>query len=128
MNRDIAPSYKKSVGSAAERLALNYLKSKGFGHQASNVSFRQGEIDIVMEDGAVLVFVEVKFRTDDSFGGGREAITAIKRRHMMRAALAYVQHTRQTDKMMRFDVVLIGRNGVEHVPNAFEADGSCSYY
>jgi len=64
-----------------------------------------GELDIVALDGEVLVFVEVKTRTDEELGSPFEAVTRAKRRKLARAASAYIMEMEAGDRDCRFDVV-----------------------
>ena len=77
---------RHSAGRWAEQAALEYLADRGLTCLARNHRSRFGEIDLVMGDGEVLVFVEVRFRRDDRFGGGAESVTWAKRRRLLAAA------------------------------------------
>ena len=118
---------RQQIGSEGETQAHEYLKRKGYRWRASNFRTRWGEIDLVMEDGSTLVFVEVKRRLDQQFGPPEETITRAKRRHMTMAALLYVQTSGLTGRMMRFDVVTLSPAGVHHHRNAFAAAGAFYY-
>lgn len=96
----------RSRGTRVESAASAHLLRAGLQPVASNAGFRVGELDLVMRDGETLVFVEVRFRADDRFGGGAASITAAKRRKLVRAASAFlVCHPRWADAPCRFDVV-----------------------
>lgn len=85
-----------------------------------NFRARGGEIDLVMEHGEEIVFVEVRQRSDARFGSAAESITAAKRRRLISAARQYLQ--RHGDCACRFDVVAIDAAGdVQWLPNAFDA-------
>jgi putative endonuclease len=90
---------------------------------ARNYRCRAGEIDIVAEDQGTVVFVEVKERTGDSHGSAVEAVTAAKRRKIVRAAHAFAATRGLGDSPLRFDVVAIdwGPDGprVRHDAGAF---------
>ena len=62
------------TGEAKERLARSYLEHHGLTHLAHNVRCRHGEIDLVMRDADTLVFVEVRYRRSERFGGARASI------------------------------------------------------
>jgi len=62
-------------GAEAEQIALEYLVEKGLVLLTRNFSTRRGEIDLVMNDGDHLVFVEVRFRQSSTFGSAEESIT-----------------------------------------------------
>lgn len=82
-------------------------------------------MDIVARDGGTLVFVEVKTRDGRAFGGGAEAVTALKRRRMAQVALDYMMRHHLSGSRCRFDVVAIqfesGEPVIEVVQNAFDA-------
>lgn len=84
-------------------------------------------MDIVARDGATLVFVEVKTREGQAFGGGAEAVGHFKRRRMVGVALDYLARHRLVDCPCRFDVVAIqfreGGPVIEVYQNAFDASG-----
>lgn len=113
-------------GEQGESRARRYLESKGFRFVEGNFANRWGEIDLIMDDGGTLVFVEVKFRTTKSYGDPSEAITPRKQKHMERVAMMYVNQTKNFERMLRFDVVTIGPEGLNHYKNAFFASGT--YY
>lgn len=119
---------KAAPGQAGEEAAAAYLEGQGLVILARNVRCRVGEIDIVAREGASVVFVEVKERRGASHGGGLEAVTAGKRRRLVRAALWYAQRERLGEQPMRFDVVAVERQPdgtarLRHERAAFDADG-----
>jgi putative endonuclease len=94
-------------GQSGEDLACGYLERLGMHVLVRNFRCRVGEIDIVALDGDTLVFVEVKERRSDSHGAAVEAVTAEKRRRVVRAARVYAAAHRLTEAPLRFDVVAI---------------------
>ena len=82
-------------GEDAEAACSHYLKSRGLKLVNRNFSCRFGEIDIIMLDNNILVFVEVRFRKNNNFGGGLESITTEKQRKLRRTAELYLQQNRQ---------------------------------
>ncbi len=113
---------KRRLGSAYEAMAVEYLKGKGCFILARNFRCRQGELDIVARDGRYLVFVEVKYRRDSSFGDPLEAVDAKKQRRICAAASYFCQcNGYGGEEPCRFDVVAIdGRNELTHLEHAFE--------
>ena len=91
-------------GKDAEAACCDYLKSRGLKLVEKNFSCRLGEIDIIMTDKNVLVFVEVRFRKNNNFGGGLESITVAKQKKLRKTAELYLQKNNQY-KNARFDVV-----------------------
>jgi putative endonuclease len=90
-----------------------------------------GEIDLVAEEGRILVFVEVKVRLNDRFGGPAAAITSAKQARIARLAQQYVMSRRLGERPCRFDVVLIWGDDpktrrIELLPGAFDAPANRS--
>lgn len=110
-------SYQKGVD--GEAAALAYLKNKGMAPLEMRYHSRFGEIDLVMEDGDALVFVEVKSRPKGQMGDGACAVTPQKQRRLIKTALCYLAE-HPTDRVARFDVVELTQNGIQHIINAFE--------
>ncbi len=96
-------------GEDAEAACCRYLKSQGLKLLSTNFSCRAGEIDIIMLDKKMLVFVEVRFRKNNLFGGGLESITPSKQLKLRKTAEFYLQQNTQY-KNARFDVVSMSKN------------------
>lgn len=107
-------------GEAAEALAADFLQRRGLVILARNYRCRFGEIDLVARNGEMLVFVEVRARRSEAFGGAAGSITAAKRRRLVAAARHYLA-THRVDRACRFDVVLVrgAEQQVEWLPDAF---------
>ena len=109
------------VGKTAEDAALAYLMDQGLRLVKRNYSCRAGEIDLIMRDGAQIVFVEVRYRTRNDFGSALESVTAAKQRKLIITAQHYLQQSGSA-LACRFDVVGMGQDRkVQWVRNAFEA-------
>jgi putative endonuclease len=109
-----------AVGDAKERLARAYLERHGLVHVAHNVRCRHGEIDLVMHDGGTLVFVEVRYRRSERFGGAVASIDQRKRARLAAAAGYYLQR-HPSPLPCRFDVVAIGADDrVDWIRHAFD--------
>lgn len=110
------------TGKKGEEIALQYLKSKGYTILDQNWRNSRYEIDIVAKEGNIIVIVEVKTRSANSMVDALMAIDVNKRRHLMRAANAYV-FAKKLMEEVRFDIITIGMGGkspeILHVPNAF---------
>ena len=91
-------------GKEAEAACCDYLKSRGLKLVEKNFSCRLGEIDIIMTNKNVLVFIEVRFRKNNNFGDGLESITVAKQKKLRKTAELYLQQNNQY-KNARFDVV-----------------------
>lgn len=107
-------------GAAQETLALAQLEAAGLQLLARNVASRVGELDLVMQDGDVLVFVEVRSRTSSRFGGAAASVTVAKQQRLARAAQVFLKTTwRGPLPRCRFDVVAISPEGVDWLRDAF---------
>ncbi|HZX80283.1 MAG TPA: YraN family protein [Lysobacter sp.] len=96
----------RARGARIEAAAQRHLMQAGLSPVAANANYRFGELDLVMRDGATLVFVEVRYRADDRFGGGAQSITQAKRRKLLQAANAFLgAHPRWAEAPCRFDVI-----------------------
>jgi len=87
-----------------------------------------GELDLVAEDGGVLVFVEVKARRTGEFGGAIEAVHHHKRKKLIQLASLFLARHHLGGRPCRFDIVLLqgaeARTAqIEHIQNAFEVPG-----
>lgn len=93
-------------GAAAEALACDYLRAQGLVVTARNYRCRFGEIDIVAREGSTLVFIEVRRRRSEAFGGAASSITRSKRRRILTAARYYLARLKAAPPC-RFDALLI---------------------
>ncbi len=114
-----------ALGEAYEAMACSHLQSAGLSLLTRNFSTRFGELDLVMRDRDVLVFVEVRYRARSRFGGGAESITAAKRARLSTAAEQFRQaHPRLNALPCRFDVVAMTGDAaaprIEWLRNAFD--------
>jgi putative endonuclease len=111
-----------SRGAEAEALAERFLIEQGLRVLQRNYRCRGGEIDLICENGATLVFVEVRLRASSSFGGASASITASKRRRILVAARHYLAGKRE--RPCRFDAVLLtalDAGTIEWLRGAFDA-------
>lgn len=111
---------KTEVGQAAEARAAAYLAGQGLGLVARNWRCRGGEIDLILWDGPVLVFVEVRARRGAGFGGAAASITAAKQARLLRAAQLYLAGLERLPAC-RFDAVLIEGEDLTWLRDAFQA-------
>lgn len=109
----------QAVGAAMERLAEAFLIRQGLRFVARNQRCRYGEIDLILRDAAVLVFVEVRFRRATRFGSPAETVDSHKQRRLIAAARYYLQRHPST-LPCRFDVVAItDQNQIRWIKQAF---------
>jgi len=112
----------RGAGGAAEAAAAQFLARQGLTLTCSNYRCRMGEIDLVLQDGPTIVFVEVRLRTNPAFGGAAESIGPRKRARIIAAARHYLAG--KPELPCRFDVVLLDRLDpprIEWIRDAFSA-------
>lgn len=96
----------RGTGAAFEQRALTHLQGAGLRLVARNFLTRFGELDLVMRDAEMLVFVEVRYRRARGFGGGAASVGAGKREKLIRAAQGFLQaHPQCSELPCRFDVI-----------------------
>ena len=110
-------------GAQAERWAAEYLQQQGLKPVTQNYRSHFGEIDLIMQDGVTLVFIEVRQRSSTRFGGAAASIDHHKQQRLIRTAQHYLANLGRIPPC-RFDVVLMddadGLNA-EWLKNAFDA-------
>ncbi|CAK9886109.1 MAG: hypothetical protein XXXJIFNMEKO3_02533 [Candidatus Erwinia impunctatus] len=110
-------------GRDAEQRARLWLERAGLCFIAANVCYRVGELDLIMRDKHIWVFVEVRYRRDNSFGGALSSVTLGKQKKLLQAAALWLCQRgacfSTTD--CRFDIVAITGTDVEWLKNAFTA-------
>jgi putative endonuclease len=123
-----------TLGNRGEDAAARFLIGLGYkiiDHQSRG---RFGEIDLIANDGDVIVFVEVKTRSSIAAGDPTEAVTVAKQRKITQSALAYLRRRGWLNRRTRFDVVaVLWANSneaptVRHYKHAFEATGFGQLY
>ena len=112
---------RKRLGALGENLAEDFLRKKGFRSIARNHTNTFGELDLVMQDGEEVVFVEVKTRQDLSHGYPEEAVTSEKLLHIARAGEAFLKKQCWEEKRFRIDVVAVQLTGDDPQIDHFEA-------
>ena len=119
----------KKLGIEGENLAVEYLQFAGYEVITKNYrAGREAEIDIIAKSNDVLIFVEVKTRSNDKCGTPAESVDIRKQKKIITAAMKYLQENNLFDNACRFDVIEIyaksGKNmsnwKVHHIKNAFE--------
>lgn len=118
--------YNKVLGNCGEDAAVKFLKKNGYSILERNFNIRGGEIDIIAQKGDYVVFVEVKTRSTDDYGGGLNAITYAKQQHLIKTAQTYL--LTRGECSARFDVIVVNghmdgkkfkMSSIEHIENAF---------
>ncbi len=96
-------------GSEAEEIAVSYLQRQQLVLVARNYRCRFGEIDLIMCDGETLVFIEVRMRTSEKYGGAAASITSTKQAKILHTARYYLAEL-NIESPCRFDVLLLSGN------------------
>ena len=107
------------AGSASEERAAEFLARRGLAIVSRNYRTRLGEVDLVAREGDVLVFVEVRMRAADRFGGALASITPRKQRRIAAAASMFLRSFRRPPRC-RFDVVALDGDAIRWLRGAFE--------
>ena len=117
---------RQQAGDAAEQAACARLAAAGCRILARNVRYREGESDIVADDHGTLLFVEVRMRRGDGFGGAGGSVDAFKQRRIVTAARHYLAQRYGAGASLppcRFDVITADGDGIrDWIRNAFTAD------
>lgn len=112
-----------SLGSLAEQSAERYLRRQGLVLVERNFRSRFGEIDLIMQDQAALVFVEVRLRGNPNYGGAAASIDAHKQQRIIRTAQQFLAGLGHIPPC-RFDAVLMDDaqgERLQWLKNAFDA-------
>jgi putative endonuclease len=108
---------KQATGAAGENRAAEYLAARGMRVVERNFRVRGGEIDVICRDGNAIVFVEVRVRSGNEFGGAAASITVTKQARIVLAARHWL--SRHGERPCRFDCVLIQDGRLEWIKDAF---------
>lgn len=107
------------VGRFGESIAEQYLTKQKYKIVDRNFYCHYGEIDLIVWDGESVIFVEVKSRKDDKYGMPREAVNWRKQQKIVKCATYWLYKNKQTGVPVRFDVIEILGNNVNHIKDAF---------
>jgi len=113
---------RRELGNLGEERVAGYLRRNGYEILERNYRFSGREIDIIARAGEVIVFVEVKKRSQDRWGTGAEAVDYRKRRRILGVAAHYLAEKSLTGVNARFDVASLDGPSMEYIENAFQAD------
>jgi putative endonuclease len=118
-------SNRRLLGRWGEKYCERFLRQKGFTTIARNFTCKLGEIDLIVTDSeSIIVFVEVRTKTDESYTTAQETVTPRKQMRLIRTAKYFLKTYKVKDRPLRFDVVavVLGRKGrpqIRHYENAF---------
>ena len=119
---------RRALGDFGERVAVAHLEAKGYRILATKFRVREGEVDIVAQQGEVVAFVEVKTRRGDAMGSALEAIDRAKARRLLLVADSYAQEHPELPEGRRIDLIAIDLDGggrvvsVQHIESAVEEE------
>ncbi len=112
--------YNRRLGAKGERAVARFLKKSGYEILERNFKCKLGEVDIIAQKGDVIAFVEVKTRTGDYFGEPNEAVDGLrKERYKNTAKFYFYSKQKPMDVTVRFDIVEVTPQGINHIENAF---------
>ena len=115
----------KAIGAVTEQFAKQYLIQQGLTFVDENIHCRQGEIDLIMKDDDLLIFIEVKYRKNSHFGGAIAAVSNVKQNKIKHSATFYLHkmNLNEYNTPCRFDVIAlegdINQPQVTWLKNAF---------
>ncbi|MDQ1439049.1 MAG: putative endonuclease [Acidimicrobiaceae bacterium] len=113
-------SARRALGLSGEDMAAAWYEAKGFEVLARNWRCREGELDLIVRDGRMYVFCEVKARTSDAFGVAAEAVTHDKQQRLRRLAARWLESDAPAlAREIRFDVAAVTDGRLEVLEGAF---------
>ncbi|MCX6170043.1 MAG: YraN family protein [Ignavibacteriales bacterium] len=115
---------KRKTGNYGEDLACKFLQQLGYQIVERNYFYGHGEIDIIVKDKDELVFIEVKYRTNDEYGPPELSISKGKQKLIRRTAEAYLFDKKISEQNCRIDLIAIlhlkdEKPKINHIKNAF---------
>ena len=117
-------AFHNQLGEEGEKIAIQYLKSKGYIIHHTNWRMSHLEIDIIAENNEELVFVEVKTRSSNQFGEPEDAVDFQKEKDLIRLADVYLENL-QLEVLSRFDIIAIilndSESNITHFEDAFSS-------
>ncbi|MBN2185911.1 MAG: YraN family protein [Dehalococcoidia bacterium] len=117
---------RQEVGKLGEQLARKFLKKRGYRVRETNFHCREGEVDIIAQQGDYLVFIEVRTKSSLDFGSPEESITRNKKEKLIATALTYINTHSKLPPLWRIDVVALELDNkgkakrIELIENAIE--------
>ncbi len=117
-------SEHNKLGEEGEERARHFLVSNSYKILELNWRYNHKEIDIIAELNDYIVVIEVKTRSSDFFDDITTVITNKKKRYLIEATEAYIEKHNIT-KEIRFDLIFISNNNIEHIEEAFNSFDVC---
>lgn len=117
---------RQTIGKYSEQQAKDYLIAQGLQLLTANFRSYSGEIDLIMQDKNIIVFVEVRTRNRTDYGSALESVTRNKQHKIIKTAEYFLQQKKLLYKVLcRFDIITIESNRepkLQWIKNAFTAD------
>ena len=110
---------QQRLGRLGEDRALAHLQAQGLTLLERNFLCKSGEIDLIMQEGPTLVFVEVRQRAASRFGGAVYSVTPAKQQRLLRAAQCYL-FRHKIPPPCRFDLIAIDDEKLSWIQNMLE--------
>ncbi|MBN2159106.1 MAG: YraN family protein [Spirochaetes bacterium] len=115
--------HNRDLGAGGEELAVEFLEGRNFRVIERNYRYgKSGEIDIIARRDTCIIFVEVKNRISDRFGGALYSISAKKKRNLKAAARSFIASRPEYDSpeyIFRFDLISIRDGGIDWIEDMF---------
>lgn len=108
----------KEIGDKAEQKAVDYLIEKGFAILETNYRYKRSEIDIIAQKDSVLHVIEVKYRSNNSFGYPEEFVDDKKAEMVALAADFYMELINWTG-FVQYDIIAITKKELLYLEDAF---------
>ena len=114
----------REIGNLYELRAQKYFLDLGWEYIEKNFYSRLGEIDLIFWDkDKTLVFVEVRYRASSMYGIAQATVSQKKQEKIIKTAMIYLKDKKMIGNNIRFDVIALSPQQIEHIPNAFSAEG-----
>ncbi len=113
------PDRRRVLGASGEDQVASWYVARGYEVVVRNWRCRDGELDLIVRDGRMFVFCEVKTRTTDAFGAPVEAVTRAKQERLRRLAARWLTEAPLRPREIRFDVASVMGNEIEVFEGAF---------
>ena len=111
---------KRQLGQENEYLALKYLTDKGYKIIKRNYRCKLGEIDLIAKKEDRIIFIEVKYRSNNRYGNSIEAVNKRKQQVIRNVAKYYLlTNYHSLEIPISFDVIGIDKNNITHIENGF---------
>ena len=110
----------RQLGQENEYLALKYLTNKGYKIIKRNYRCKLGEIDLIAKKDDRIIFIEVKYRSNNRYGNSIEAVNKRKQQVIRNVAKYYLlTNYHSLEIPISFDVIGIDKNNITHIENGF---------